>query len=315
MAYAVRRGASLLATLLAVTFLTFAAFSLIPGNAAMARLGTQATPERVAALEAELGLDRPLLTRYGEWLKGIVTGDLGTSWSYRRGVGEILAGKLPVTLLLSAMSFALIVVVSIPLGVLSARWAGGPLDGAHTAVGQLCMAAPPFFTGILLSWIFGLVLKWFTPGAFPGLSDLPAALPHLFFAAVSIAVPRIAMTVRMLRGTILSEMGKDYVRTAIARGCGRGQVLRRHVLRNALCPVVTFLAQTMAEIVAGGIVVEQVFGIPGLGRMLVVSIADRDYPVVQAIAAVLAVWVVTCAAAADLLDAWIDPRLRTEAVP
>ncbi|MBR1690539.1 MAG: ABC transporter permease [Oscillibacter sp.] len=310
MKYAAKRLLTLILTMLVVSFLAFAAFSLISGNAAEIMLGTQATPERVAALEHELGLDRPLLVRYGAWLAGFFTGDLGVSYSYRQPVWELIGPKTAVTLWLSLLSFLLIVLVSIPLGVVCARYAGGALDGAHTAFNQFCMAVPSFFTGILLSWLFGIVLHWFTPGAFPSLARFGSAVKYLLFAAVAIAIPRIAMTVRMLRSTILSEMQKDYVRTAISRGNDRSGVLVRHVLKNALVPVVTFLAQTMAEIVAGSIVVEQVFGIPGLGRMLVVSIANRDYPVVQAIVVILAFWVVLSGTAADLINGRIDPRLR-----
>ncbi len=308
--YVLRRLGALLVTMLAVSFLAFGAFSAISGSAASLRLGTQGTSEQAAALEAEMGLDRPLLARYGSWLLGFFTGDLGTSLSYRQGVGELLAGKAAVTLALSGLSFALIAALSLPLGLLSARLEGGPLDGLHTAFNQFCMAVPPFFTGILLSYVFGIALKLFTPGAFPGLDHPRQAARHLFFAALSIAIPRTAMTVRMLRGVITSELRRDYVRTALSRGQGRGAVLRRHVLRNALPPVVSFLAQTMAEIVAGGIVVEQVFGIPGLGRMLVASIGNRDYPVVQAIVVMLAFWVALAGTAADLVNARIDPRLR-----
>lgn len=310
MNYILRRLAALLFTMLAVSFLSFAAFGAVSGSPAQLLLGTEATPERVAALEAELGLDRPMLVRYGEWLAGFATGKLGVSLSYRQEVGTLLGGKAAVTLLLSAVSFVLIVLASIPLALLTARFAGGPLDGLHVALNQFCMAVPPFFTGILVSWLFGIVLRTFQPGAFPGLDSFGAALRYLFFAAVCIAVPRTAMTVRMLRSTILTELEKDYVRTALSRGNSLGQVLVRHVLKNALCPTVTFLAQTMAEIVAGGIVVEQVFAIPGLGRMLVVSIANRDYPVVQAIVVILAFWVALSGTAADLVNAWIDPRLR-----
>lgn len=311
MKYAAKRIAMLLLTMVIVSFLAFAAFSLISGNTAEILLGTQATPERVAALERELGLDRPLLARYAGWLLGFFTGDLGTSFSYKQPVWELIAPKAAVTLCLSALSFLLIVAVSIPLGVRSARQAGGRLDGVWTALDQLCMAVPPFFTGILLSWLFSTVLRWFVHGNFPDLrADFPGALKYLFFAAVSLAIPRAAMTVRMLRSTILREMRKDYVRTAISRGNDRGGVLYRHVLKNALVPVVTFLAQTMAEIVAGGIVVEQVFAIPGLGRMLVASISNRDYPVVQAIVVILAFWVVLAGTAADLINQRIDPRLR-----
>ena len=309
MKYILKRVLTLFATMLIVSFLTFAAFSLISGDTATAMLGTAATPERLAALRAELGLDRPLPVRYGEWLLGFFTGDLGVSTSYQQPVWDILASKFRLTLCLSLVSFALIGAVSIPLGL----WSAGRrrFEGARTALNQLGMAVPPFFTGILLSWVFGVGLKWFMPGQFPDAGrDFAGAAVYLFFAAAALSIPRIAMTARMLRSTVQEELGKDYVRTAIARGNDRGQVLRRHVLKNALPPVVTFLAQTMAEIVAGSIVVEQVFVIPGLGQMLVSSIAGRDYPVVQAIVVILALWVVLAGTAADLINQRIDPRLR-----
>nr|WP_325231091.1 ABC transporter permease [uncultured Oscillibacter sp.] len=309
MKYVCRRVLAGLATMLLVSFLTFAAFSLISGDTATAMLGTAATPERLAALRAELGLDRPLPVRYGEWLLGFFSGDLGVSTSYKQPVWELLAPKIRLTLWLSLVSFALITVVSIPLGL----WSAGRrrFEGGRTALNQLGMAVPPFFTGILLSWVFGVGLKWFVPGQFPDArQDFAGAAVYLLFAAVALSIPRIAMTVRMLRSTVQEELGKDYVRTAISRGNDRGQVLRRHVLKNALPPVVTFLAQTMAEIVAGSIVVEQVFVIPGLGRMLVTSIGGRDYPVVQAIVVILALWVVLAGTAADLLNQRLDPRLR-----
>ena len=311
MKYAAKRILMLLVTMVVVSFLAFAAFDLIPASPAEMMLGTEATPEKVAQLEAELGLDRPLLVRYGEWLLGFFTGDLGTSYNYNQPVWELIAPKVGVTLLLSTISFLLIVALSIPLGLWTARHTGGPLEVAGTALNQLCMAVPPFFTGILLSWLFSTMLHWFIHGQFPPLDqDFFGAVKYLFFASVALAIPRIAMTVRMLSSTIRSEMEKDYVRTAISRGNDRPSVLRRHVLKNALVPVVTFLAQTMAEIVAGGIVVEQVFGIPGLGRMLVVSIGNRDYPTVQAIIVILAFWVVLAGTVADLINQRIDPRLR-----
>ena len=311
MKYAVKRIAMLLLTMVIVSFLAFAAFELISGDPATAMLGTEATPEKVAALREQLGLNRPLMVRYGEWLLGFFTGDLGVSYSYRQPVWDLIAPKVLVTLCLSGLTFVLIVAVSIPLGLRSARSSGGILGGVRTLVNQLCMAVPPFFTGILLSWLFSTLLRWFVHGQFPGLDkDLGGSLKYLFFAALALAIPRIAMTVRMLRSTVQGEMRKDYVRTAISRGNDRGGVLYRHVLKNALVPVVTFLAQTMAEIVASSIVVEQVFAIPGLGRMLVSSIANRDYPTVQAIVVILAFWVVLAGTVADLLNQRIDPRLR-----
>ena len=311
MKYAAKRIAMLLLTMVIVSLLAFVAFDLISGDPATAMLGTEATPEKVAALREQLGLNRPLMVRYGEWLLGFFTGDLGVSYSYRQPVWDLIAPKVLVTLCLSGLTFVLIVAVSIPLGLRSARSSGGILDGVRTLVNQLCMAVPPFFTGILLSWLFSALLRWFVHGQFPGLDkDLGGSLKYLFFAALALAIPRIAMTVRMLRSTVQGEMRKDYVRTAISRGNDRGGVLYRHVLKNALVPVVTFLAQTMAEIVASSIVVEQVFAIPGLGRMLVSSIANRDYPTVQAIVVILAFWVVLAGTVADLLNQRIDPRLR-----
>lgn len=309
MKYLFKRVLAALATMLAVSFLTFAAFSLISGDTATAMLGTSATPERLAALRAELGLDRPLPVRYGDWLAGFFTGDLGVSTSYKQPVWDILAPKAGLTLWLSLASFFLITAVSIPLGILTAG--RRRFEGARTVLNQLGMAVPPFFTGILLSWVFGVGLKWFTPGQFPDAKkDFAGAAVYLLFAAAALSIPRIAMTVRMLRSTVQEELGKDYVRTAISRGSSRGQVLRRHVLKNAMPPVVAFLAQTMAEIVAGSIVVEQVFVIPGLGQMLVSSISNRDYPVVQAIVVILAFWVVLAGTAADIVNQRLDPRLR-----
>lgn len=311
MRYTAKKIATMLLTMVIVSFLTFVAFSLLSGDAATRLLGTEATPERLEALRIELGLNDPLLVRYGRWLWDALRGDLGTSYRYGQSVSSLIAQRLGPTLTLTALAFALIVAVSIPLGVLSAKYAGGRLDRALTVINQVVMAVPPFFTGILISWLFSITLRWFVHGQFPDLgADPTGAFRYLFFAAAAIAIPRIAMTVRMLRSTIQGEMRRDYVRTAISRGNDRGAVLRRHVLRNALVPVVTFLAQTMAEIVAAGIVVEQVFAIPGLGRLLVASISNRDYPVVQAIVVILAFWVVLAGTVADIVNQRIDPRLR-----
>ena len=311
MKYAVKRVGMLLITMLLVSLLTFLAFSLVSGDPAMNKLGTDATPERLAALRAEWGLDRPLGIRYLSWLGGFFSGDLGISYTYGQPVWALIAPKLGITLCMCLISFALIIAVSIPLGVWSHRWVGSPLDWLHTAFNQLCMAVPPFFTGILISYAFGIALRWFVPGDTVDLRANPSGtLQTLFFAAVCIAIPRIAMTVRMMRSTVVGEMNKAYVRTAISRGNDRRGVLMGHVLKNSLVSTVTFLGQTMAEIIGGSVVVEQVFGVPGLGRFLVTSISNRDYPVVQTIVVILAFWVVLAGTLADLINRGIDPRLR-----
>ena len=311
MKYALNRILMLLLTMLLVSFLTFTAFELISGDPAQSLLGTEATPERLAALRHELGLDRPFLTRYISWLAGFFSGDLGTSFRYRQPVWDLIAPKLEVTLYMCLISFILITAISIPLAIWSYRWVGGPFDGVRTAFNQLCMAVPSFFVGILMSWAFGIVLRFFTPGDFPDIhSHFASAMRHLFFAAICLSIPKIAMTVRMMRSTVISEMQKAYVRTAISRGNDRHAVLKRHVLKNSLVSAVTFLGQTMAEIVGGSVVVEQVFGIPGLSRLLVQSISTRDYPVVQSVVVIMAFWVVLAGTVADLVNQRIDPRLR-----
>ena len=307
-----KRIGILAVTMLLVSFLTFLAFELVSGDPVRTMLGTEATEAQVAALRQQLGLDLPFAVRYFRWLTGFFSGDLGVSYSYKLPVWDLISGKLELTLWLSLMSFVLITVVSIPLGVYSYRLEGGIWDWPRTLVNQLCMAVPPFFTGILISWGFGILLRLFTPGEFPGLqADFFTSLRHLFFGALCLSIPRIAMTVRMLRATVISEMNKAYVRTAISRGNDRRSVLTRHVLKNSMVSTVAFLGQTLAELVGAGIVVEQVLGIPGLGRFLVTSILHRDYPVVQAIVVILAFWVCLAGMAADLVNQMIDPRLRT----
>ena len=306
-----KRIGMLAVTMLLVSFLTFLAFELVSGDPVRTMLGTEATEAQVAALRQQLGLDLPFAVRYFRWLTGFFSGDLGISYSYKLPVWDLISGKLELTLWLSLMSFALITVVSIPMGVFSYRLEGGFWDWPRTLLNQLCMAVPPFFTGILISWGFGILLRLFTPGEFPGLqADFFTSLRHLFFGALCLSIPRIAMTVRMLRATVISEMNKAYVRTAISRGNDRRSVLNRHVLKNSMVSTVTFLGQTLAELVGAGIVVEQVLGIPGLGRFLVTSILHRDYPVVQAIVVILAFWVCLAGMAADLVNQAIDPRLR-----
>ena len=311
MKYVVRRILALVITMVMVSFLAFAAFHMISGDPAQAILGTNATPERLELLRHQLGLDQPFLVQYLRWITGFFSGDLGISYSYRQPVADLIIPKLKVTLLMVIISFIIIVVCSLPLGLRSAQKTGRRMEWLRTTFEQLCMAIPAFFLSILVSYTFGIVLKWFTPGDFPKIEkDFAGTVRYLFFAAVCIAIPRIAMAVRMLKSTIIEELEKDYVRTAISRGNTRSEVLRNHVLKNSLVPTVTFLGQTMAEIVGGSIVVEQVFGIPGMGRFLVTSISNRDYPVVEALVVILAFWVILSGTVADLINQKIDPRLR-----
>lgn len=310
MRYIIKKLCVLLATLFVVSLLAFFAFQLIPGDPTTGILGTSATPERVAALRAELGLDRPVFLRYFLWLGSFFTGG-GRSYSYAQSVSSLLSGKLPITLTLSAMAFVLVAAISLPLGIFLARREGSVLDRVLTAFNQLVMALPPFFAGILLIWLFGLVLKLFTPGNFVPLSQDPAGyFTYLFFAALAIALPRAAMAVKLLRAGLFGEMRKDYIRTAYSRGNSRRSALMRHALKNAVLPMVTFLAMTLGDIVAGSVIAEQVFSIPGVGRLLLASIGNRDYPVVQSIVVLIACIVIGLNFLADLLSRALNPRLR-----
>lgn len=306
-----KRIALLLITLLLVTVLAFAAFSIIPGDPTDTILGLDATEEQIAALRTELGLDLPLWQRYWHWLSGFIIGNFGQSYNFDMPVAELLRSRVAPTMTLAAMSFGLILLFSIPLGLLAARWQGSWLDRALTVLGQINMSVPNFIFGVASVFLFGLVLHWFQPGGYVSPAEgIGAYLGFMFFPALAVALPKSAMVVKMLRGSILDEMRADYVRTAYSRGNTRSSALWRHVLRNAMIPVVTFLATTIAELVAGSIVVEQIFSIPGLGQMLISSVNNRDYPVVQAIIVLVAFVVVLCNFLADLLYRVMDPRLK-----
>lgn len=298
-------------TLFVVSLLVFFAFQVIPGDPAVRMLGTNATPEKVAALREQLGLNAPVFVRYFNWLAGFVTGNLGISYSYSMPVAELVSGKLAITTALTLLSFAMVVIISIPLGILLVRFAHSIPDRLFMVFNQIIMSIPSFFVGIIFTFVFGQVLHLFTVGNFVHLyEDSTAFWNYLFFAALAIALPKSAMVTKLFRTSMLREMSEDYVRTAFSRGNSRWQVLRKHVLRNAIIPVVTFLAVTLVDILAGSIIIEQVFNIPGLGRLLVESITKRDVPVAQAITMIIAAVVITVNYLADISYKYIDPRIR-----
>ena len=311
MTYVFKKTGLLLATLLLVSLLAVLAFQIIPADPVTMMLGTDYTPERAEALRRQLGLDRGVLVRYWDWLSGFVRGDMGVSYSYAVEVREVLRGKIAVTAALSLLSWFLVTAVSIPLGIALARYKGRKLEQITVSLNQILMSVPSFFLGILLTWLFGLVLRLFIPGRFVPFSEsVPGCLGYLFFPALAISVPKTAKTAKLLRSAILGEMKQDYVLTAYSHGNSRWMVISRHVLRNALLPVVTYLAMTLADIVASSIIVEQVFVVPGLGRLLIASISNRDYPVALCIVVMIAFVVVVMNYLADLLTQAIDPRVR-----
>lgn len=300
-------------TLLAVTLFVFLAFHVISGDPATSMLGTTATPEKVEALREEMGLNDPVLIQYGRWAAGFLTGDMGTSYSYRMPVSQMVADKIPVTLTLTVMAFFIMVIIAVPLGIYTARHEGGIADRIIYIINQVIMAFPPFFAGILITLLFGRIFRLFTPGGYVSYqTDFGGFISYMIFPSIAIALPKAAMAVKLLRSSVISEKKSDYVRTAYSRGNTTKDVLYKHVLKNALIPVVTFLGMALADMIAGSIIIEQVFSIPGLGRILLTSISNRDYPVVMAIIVCIGILVLVVNMLVDMIYGLIDPRITVE---
>ena len=313
MRYAGKKIITMFLTLIAVTFFVFLAFHFISGDPATSMLGTQATPERIEALREEMGLNDPVLVQYGRWALNFLKGDMGTSYSYKMEVSKMVTDKIPVTLTMTIMAFCLMIVIAIPLGIYTAKHAGGVIDRIIYVINQVIMAFPPFFAGILITLVFGRILKFFTPGGYVSYEkDFMGFVGYLFFPALAIALPKAAMAVKLLRSSVISESKLDYVRTAYSRGNTTKAVLYKHVLKNALIPVITFLGMTLADMIAGSIIIEQVFSIPGLGRILLTSISNRDYPVVMAVIVCISVLVLVVNMIVDIIYGLVDPRISIE---
>lgn len=311
MRYYLKKIISLIMVLFLIMLLTFIAFQVIPGDGALSRLGVDATEEAIEALRESLGLNKSMPERFFSFLAGAVRGDFGNSYQYSKPVSELLAARLPVTVWLAVLSILMILIVSVPLGLLCSRKENGIADRIITLLTQALMAVPAFFLGIIITLVFGLILKWFAPGGYVGPKEnFSAFLRYLIFPAVAIAVPKIAMTVKFLKTSVIRELKLDYVRTARMKGNTEHAVLWRHVLKNALIPVITFMGMVIADVLAGSIVIEQVFNLPGVGRLLVVAISNRDYPVVQAIVVYIASVVLIVNFIVDLLYQKIDPRVK-----
>ena len=313
MRYAGKKILTMCVTLFAVTLFVFLAFHMISGDPVTSMLGTQATPERAEALREELGLNDPVLVQYGRWAAGFLKGDMGISYSYRIPVSEMILDKLPVTITMTLMAFVWMILISIPVGLYAAKHEGGMTDRIITVVNQIIMAVPPFFAGILITFVFGMIFRLFTPGGYVSYQiNIGKFVGYLFFPSLAIALPKAAMAVKLLRSSVISEMKLDYVRTAYSRGNSKRSVLYRHVLKNAMIPVITFLGMALSDMIAGSIIIEQVFGIPGLGRILLTSISNRDYPVVMAVIVCIAALVLVVNMVVDVIYGLVDPRISVE---
>lgn len=311
MKFVLKKLAGLIIALLIVSILAFLAFEVIPGDPARSILGTEATEGKVQALREEMGLNRPLPNRYGQWVIDFLTGDMGTSYSYQIPVKEMIGDKIPITVALTVMAFFFILLFSIPVSLLSVRYENKWVDRLFLILNQVSMSIPPFFIGIIFTVLFGLVFRLFTPGGYVSYTEsLSGFFGYLIFPSIAIALPKAAMTTKMLRNSLLAQMRQDYVRTALSRGNGPWRVLIRHAFKNGILPVVTFLGMAIADMIANSIVIEQVFGIPGLGRTLISSISKRDYPVVEAVIVLIAVVILVINVIVDLLYRKLDKRIE-----
>ncbi len=313
--FLLRRAATFAATLLVASLVVFAVLEILPGNPAQVMLGDTATPESIAALEARLGLDRPAWSRYATWAGGLLRGESGLSYAYDTPTFELIAERLQVSLPLALLAMVLTVVVALVLGVYAASRHNRAGDVGVMALSQLGVALPSFWLAILLILLFAVQLQWVSAGGFPGWSGddgggLWPGLKALLLPALSLAAVQAAILARVTRSAVLEAMREDYVRTARAKGLSRRAVLWRHVLRNAMIPVLTVMGLQFANLITGAIVVENVFVLPGIGRLVFQAISNRDLVLVRDVVMLLAAVVVLVNFVVDVLYALIDPRLR-----
>ncbi|MEO6407712.1 MAG: ABC transporter permease [Burkholderiaceae bacterium] len=313
--FLLRRFATFVATLLAASVAVFLVLDILPGNAAEVMLGDTATPESLAALSKKLGLDRPPLERYTNWMGRLASADLGNSISYDTPVTQLVAERLAVTLPLAVLAMLLTTVVALTLGVYAASRHNRLGDVGVMAASQLGIAIPNFWFAILLILFFSVKLQWFSAGGFPGWHEEDGggfwpALHSLLLPALALATVQAAILARITRSAVLDVLREDFVRTARAKGLSRRAVLWRHVLRNAFVPVLTVMGLQFANLVTGTIVVENVFYLPGLGRLIFQAISNRDIVIVQNVVMLLAATVIGINFVVDVLYAVIDPRLK-----
>ena len=305
-----RRVLTLMLTLFVVSVTVFAVMNVLPGDPALVILGIDASEEALQALRGRLGLDRPVTERYLDWVWGAMRGDFGTSISFRVPVSDLILERLPMTVTLALAATLLTVTMALILGITAAMNHGRAGDWAVMTLSQFGIAVPAFWLAILLVLLFAVTLRWLPPGGFPGWGDPWAAARALILPTVALALVQSAILARVTRSSILEVMRLDYARTARAKGLSRGQVLRRHVLPNALIPIVTIIGLQFGNLVTGAIVIENVFYLPGLGRLIFQSIVNRDLFTVQALVLFFAVMVVTANFIVDVVYILADPRLR-----
>ena len=309
--YALNRLFTGLLTLVVASVVVFAVLELVPGDPARLMLGMDATPEALQALRTELGLDQPVVLRYLDWIGGLLSLDLGRSYTYSVPVIDLVVERGVVSLPLALLSLALSVAIAIPVGLFAARRRGRAADALTMGAAQIGVAVPNFWFALMLVYVFAVGLRLLPSGGFPGWEGGPwPAFKALILPAVALALPQAAILARVTRSALIEVLGEDYIRTARAKGLPAGMVMRRHALRNAVIPVLTIVGLQFSFLLAGTIIIENVFYLPGLGRLVFQAITQRDLIVVQGVVMLLVAAVILVNLLVDLSYGLVDPRLR-----
>jgi peptide/nickel transport system permease protein len=309
--YVTKRLGSLCLSLIVASLVIFACIEIVPGDPASFMLGINAQPDTIQALRVELGLDQSLVQRYLGWVGGLLGGEMGTSYTYRTPVSDIVKDRLQVSLPLALYALTLTVVVAFPVGILAAARRGSVTDITVMGATQLGVAIPNFWFAILMVILFAINLRWFSAGGFPGWdAGIFPAIKALTLPAIALALPQASILARVMRSSLLDTLSEDYMRTARAKGLTRRQVLWRHALRNAMIPVLTIIGLQFSFLLAGAIIIENVFFLPGLGRLVFQAITQRDLIVVESVVMLLVFAVILLNFFVDIAYAWVDPRLR-----
>ena len=311
--YTLGRLLSLIISLFVASLVIFSVIEVIPGDPASFMLGINAREDTLAALRSEMGLDQTLVVRYLDWVSGLLVGDFGNSWTYKTPVSELISDRIWVSLPLAIYALILSTLIAFPAGIFAASRRGGTSDVTIMGATQLGVAIPNFWFAMILVLIFAINLRWFSAGGFPGWENPLQGLKSLTLPAIALALPQAAILARVMRSSLLDILAEDFIRTARAKGLTRRQALWRHAVQNALIPVLTIIGLQVSFLLAGGIIIEQIFFLPGLGRLIFQAISARDLIVVESVVMLLVFTVIMVNFVVDLTYAAVDPRLRNKA--
>lgn len=309
--FAFTRLISLSLSLIAASVVIFSIIEIIPGDPASFMLGINAQPDTIAALRDQLGLNGSIISRYFNWISGMLTGDFGISYTYRVPVSELIMARVWISLPLAIYALAISTLIAFPVGLIAAANRGRPVDLTIMGTTQLGVAIPNFWFAMILVLIFAINLRWFSAGGFPGWDQgFLLSIKSLTLPAIALALPQASILARIMRSSILDTLDQDYVRTARAKGLTRSQAIWRHALKNAMIPVLTIIGMQFSFLMAGAIIIENVFFLPGLGRLIFQGITQRDLIVVESVVMLLVFAVITVTFIVDITYAAVDPRLR-----